>query len=502
MKVSVRDPQRFVWKIAILHSRAAKVLNLLILLALVSLATSGRAAQIQVGNLQVELQRVININNTGILNGALDLAIPPDGSGRMFVAEKQGRIQLCTFSSCTTALDLRSEMYTSGANGLMGITFHPGFANPSSPGYRKLYTHHTVLPSTHPGATVDFPSPPLAAIDHHNVITEWQMSTSNPNVVDVSTRREVFRESHVGVLHNGGTLTWGPDGYLYGSIGTPALSTAQHLTAQDNSNLYGTIYRIDPIDPALTPSSPNPISANGKYRIPADNPFVNQAGLDEIFAYGLRHPYRFSVDRATGLVFVGDVGQGWIEEVSVAPPGGNLGWPYREGTTNWTIPTPNPPPTMINPIAEYTHEDGRSVIGGFVYRGSIRALRGKYIFGEFSWGTGGFVAHMGRMLWIDPFDSHGNLKPISQNVIQEMEMGPISCASTLNVNGACTLDITLFSIATDPQGEIYFIGTRGGGRQIVYKIVDAYFLVPEPANLGLLLVAFLPLALRRGWRTN
>jgi hypothetical protein len=267
-------------------------------------------------------------------------------------------------------------------------------------------------------------------------------------------------------------LEFGPDGYLYGAIGSPGPLA---LTAQDNSNIFGTIFRIDPVAPDATPSSQDPVSANGKYRIPVDNPYVDDPNaLSEIYASGVRSPYRFSIDSHTGLLFLGDVGQASREEVDVVRAGDNLGWPYREGTAP-LFPLPDPPPEMVGPIAEYTHADGVSIIGGYVYRGSISALQGKYIFGELSYGPNGRLANQGRLFWIDPFDENGEVRDISANRIHEIAVAPASCADSYNDPGDCTIDAVVNSFAIDDDGELYVIGFRSS-RTIVYKIADAYFL--------------------------
>ena len=369
----------------------------------------------------------------------------------------------------STFLDLTSETYWNGETGFLGFTFHPGYANPASPGYRKLYTYHST--PYDPEAVADFEVPDQA-INHQNVLTEWQVDANDPNVVDVSTRREIFRESHIGPIHAGGMLEFGPDGYLYGSIGSPGPLA---LSAQDNSNIFGTIFRIDPVAPDVTPSSQDPVSTNGKYRIPANNPYVDDPNaLSEIYASGIRSPYRFSIDTQTGLLFLGDVGQASREEVDVVRAGDNLGWPYLEGTAPF-FSLPNPPPEMVGPIAEYTHADGVSIIGGYVYRGSIPALQGKYIFGELSYGPNGRLDNQGRLFWIDPYDEAGEVKDLSENRIHEIAVGPSSCAESYNSPGDCAIDGVVNSFAVDDDGELYVIGLRNS-RTLVYKITDAYFL--------------------------
>jgi glucose/arabinose dehydrogenase len=439
--------------------------------------------RVTAGRLRVELDRIIDQPQATDLYFPLYVTTAHDGSDRLFFAEKgtgpgtnvRIRVRDNATGIIRTFLNLIGEAISTSERGLLGLAFHPGYADPLSPGYRKLYTYHSV--PINAGATVDFTSN-VAPISHHNLVTEWQVSASDPNLVDISTRREIFREAHPSDIHNAGTLTFGPDGYLYGSIGTAPTGTLQLLTSQDNSDILGTIFRIDPLDPSLTPTSTDPISANGKYRIPANNPFVNDpTALDEIFAYGLRNPYRFSVDPVTGLVFAGDVGQGSREEVDVVPLGGNMGWPYMEGTKLGPVTMPNPAPTLVAPIAEYTHADGRAIVGGHVYRGSIPALEGKYVFGDFTDNNGNFFAGTGRLFYIDPFDAEGEINDPANIRIREIMTAPATCAQTLNSDGACTFDAVLMAFGVDDDNELYAVGIKGG-KAVVYKFTDAY-LLPE-----------------------
>ena len=154
--------------------------------------------------------------------------------------------------------------------------------------------------------------------------------------------------------------------------------------------MVSTVSRIDPLDPALTNGSPDPISENGKYRIPITNPFLNQGNsVAEIFVYGLRNPFRFGFDPTLDQLIIGDVGQNNIEEVDIGLPGKNYGWNRKEGTflfnpDDGTISIDgNPDPRLTNPSAEYSHFDGIAVIGGYVYRGALApALTGQYVFGD------------------------------------------------------------------------------------------------------------------------
>jgi glucose/arabinose dehydrogenase len=406
-----------------------------------------------------------------------------DDSGRMFFAEQLGKVRVRqpngTFG---TFLDISSEtLSANGQRGLLGMAFHPGFADPQSPGYRKFYTYHSVDPAVVPG-TPDFASP--GTVSHDNLVTEWQVDANNPNVIDLSTRREVFREAHIGGtgnIHSGGMLDFGPDGYLYGTIGTPPDGTALRLLSQDLTSIQGKIFRIDPLAPASNPTSTDPVSANGKYRTPANNPFVDTPStLDEIYALGIRHAHRFGWDTANGNFFVGDVGDGAREEIDVVHAGDNFGYPYFEGNLATAIPPPVPSPTFVAPMAEYSHADGRTVVGGYVYRGSIEALQGTYIAGEFSWAINGnqsFLCCAGRLFFTDPYDSMGELKDPADVRLQEALLDPATCADTLSPSNGCTFASTLFSLAVDDDGEIYALGSTSS-KAVVYKITGAYFL-PE-----------------------
>jgi glucose/arabinose dehydrogenase len=442
--------------------------------------------RIVVGRLRVQMERVVNRPAPSVLGSfTVQMDTANDDSGRLFFADQMaGKVKVrLPNGTISTVLDLSGEFTTVAASGLLGLTFHPDFANPSAAGYRKLYTFHTV-PTPQAPVPADF-AVPGSTVAHHNLLTEWQVSASNLNVVDLSTRREVFREAHVDqtAQHNGGHLEFGPDGYLYGTIGTPASGGVALLSyAQNLSTIQGKIFRIDPLDPSTTPSSANPVSANGKYRIPADNPFTDNAqypnALDEVFALGARHIYKFSLDSLTGKLFVGDVGEQTREEINVVEAGDNLGWPYMEGTKTGLVATPNPAPQMSAPIAEYTHLDGgRTVVGGYVYRGSdLPELQGKYVFGEFSWGFGNYFASKGRLLYMDPYDEMGDIKPASEITIQEALLAPASCAQSLDPAQGCSIDMTLFSLGVDDDEELYVMGHATAF--VANRIVGAYYL-PE-----------------------
>ena len=297
------------------------------------------------------------------LNVPVGLEAPDDGTGRLFIIELGGTIRIIQNGSLLSPsfLDITSRLESGGEKGLLGLAFHPNFgAN------RRFFVHYTRRVN----------------VQLQSVISEFAASTANPNQADASSERQLLVVDQPFDNHNGGQLAFGPDGFLYigfgdGGSGGDPLGNAQNL-----QTLLGKMLRID-VDSSAAPGK--------QYAIPADNPFVTGGGLPEIWAYGLRNPWRFSFDRATGRLFAGDVGQGHWEEVDLITKGGNLGWNIMEG--NHCYPPGTPSCNMaglILPIAEYDHSaaGGAAVIGGFVYRGSvIPGLAGAYVSGDLSSGN-------------------------------------------------------------------------------------------------------------------
>jgi len=379
---------------------------------------------VQKGTETIDLQEVA----TGLV-APLGLAVPDDGSNRIFVYDQGGTVTLILngVQQSTTVLDVSQRLMKLGLfpplnydeRGLLGVACHPNFA-----ANRKIYTFTTEPLET--TSTADFTAAPGSitdpafGFDHQNVIAEWQMSVGDPNVVNVSTRRELMRINHPQFNHDGGTLRFGPDGMLYISIGDGGQGNdvAQgHISpngnAQDLGVVFGKILRID-VDGTN--------STNGKYGVPPDNPFVlTPAAVAEIYAYGLRNPYAFSFDQVNGELWVGDAGQNKIEEASKITAGANCGWNVLEGTFYFdkvsgqvkTIPARPVPANVVNPVAQYDRDDGSVIIGGFVYRGSaIPSLVGRYITGDF----GGFFAPTGRLFFIDAGNAMKELRITASDV--------------------------------------------------------------------------------------
>jgi glucose/arabinose dehydrogenase len=421
---------------------------------------------------------------------------PPGDASRLFVLEQNGLIRVIQNGTLlsTPALDITNRVQPplnanspNDERGLLGLAFHPGYTNPASPGYRTLYTYNSELIPA--GTMPTYPVPTTATNNFKNVVNEWKISSTNANVVDPDSRREVISFGKTAGNHNGGTIAFGPDGYLYLALGDGGNANDvgdSHIepggNAQNLTTPLGKVLRFDPLHPSLTPGSSDPTSANGQYRIPASNPFQGTNQVPEIYAYGLRNPYRFCFDRANGDLILADVGQNNIEEIDRIVIGGNYGWAIKEGDflfnrTNGpagaagTIGnppgnrSPGSPAGLIDPISgpegtlEYDHNEGISITGGFVYRGAaIPELYGKYIFGDLALRTAPVRAD-GRLFYAD------------------LQTGAIKAFPLPQFGGTAILPngLTVHGFGEDADGELYALVTNtsaNGNGGIVYKIAS------------------------------
>jgi len=296
------------------------------------------------------------------LRNPLDIKARPD-DGTLFVSEQAGIIRRLTGDGVADEpmLDLRERVNLSSIEqGLLGFAFHPDY--PADP---RVFLYHSKA-------------------DNDNVLASYE-TTGDPNVLDPDTRTELVTidKEPIQVRHNGGTVLFGPDGLLYLSVGDAARAS---VNGQNPATLPGTILRID-------------VDGGDPYAIPADNPFAEggQApegleGAPEVWWFGLRNPWRFSIDEPTGLAYIGDVGQQSIEEVNVVPladGGRNFGWPSFEGTRVYYSGIPAVS-EVTDPVLQIAHDDedqGCSVTGGEVYRGSaIPELDGHYFYADWCFG--------------------------------------------------------------------------------------------------------------------
>ena len=300
------------------------------------------------------------------------------GDSRLFVVERSGRIRIVrkvdgVWRVTGTFLDLSSLVGTTyDEQGLLGLAFHPGYAANG-----RFYVDYTDL-----GGNV--------------VVAEYRRSSAGK--ADPTSARQLLNVHIPDPDHNGGWLGFkGND--LYIAVGDGAVAGDPGNRAQDLGTLRGKMLRIDPLDP----------DGNGprRYRIPADNPFVGRAGRDEIWAYGLRNPWRDSFDRGTGDLWIGDVGQDRYEEIDHAGSGRgrNFGWPQLEGRHSYPAGAPCTSNCHTLPIVEYPHTmsvaDNCAVIGGYVSRRPGAALAGRYVFGD----------HCSGRIWSISNDFHGGGLP-------------------------------------------------------------------------------------------
>lgn len=323
------------------------------------------------------------------------------GHSALYVAERAGRIRILGGGQVLDDPLLEVETTTDGERGLLGLAF--------SPAGDQLYVSYTNT-------------------DGDNRLDAFAMGEGIADI-DPGSRRTLLAVAQPFSNHNGGHVAIGPDGLLYMGLGDGGGGGDPEDNAQDTSTLLGSVLRIDP-----------GAGGDAPYAIPADNPFVGGGGRGEIFLYGVRNPWRFSFDRATGDLWLADVGQNAVEEVNRLAlddaAGANLGWPALEGTRPFDG---DAPPGSRPPVYDYTHDDGYSVTGGFVYRGqAIPDLAGAYVFGDL--GT--------ARIWALAVDDEGQ----------------VSGRADL---GTGVDEGTLVSFAEDGDGELYVVSIAGG----VFRLV-------------------------------
>ncbi len=332
----------------------------------------------------------------------------PDGSDRFLLVQQRGMIWMVQDGTVleTPFMDLTDRVFFPDGyteQGLLGLALDPEFVNN---GY--LYVNYSTRNPQ--GMTV---------------ISRFTMPDLDANVADRSTESVILTQSQPYANHNGGMLEFGPDGYLYISLGDGGSAGDPQNYAQNTRSLLGKILRLD-------------VKSGTPYTIPEDNPFVgNSSFLPEIWAYGLRNVWRFSFDIETGDMYLADVGQNEWEEINFQPadsPGGqNYGWNAFEGRTVYRAPAI---PETVMPVAVYSHNDGCSVTGGYVYRGeSIPELDGYYLYGDYC---------------------NGRVWGLTQHDSDEWQNSVLF-----------DTDMQISSFAQDRDGEVYLLDHRGG----VYKIV-------------------------------
>jgi glucose/arabinose dehydrogenase len=342
---------------------------------------------------------------TGVTNAG-------DGTGRLFIIEQAGKVRVVSADGALDPkpfVDLTGRIISGGERGLLGLVFHPSFAT-----NRRLFVDYT------------------RAGDGATVVSELRASADGSRA-DPASERILLVVPQPFANHNGGQIAFGPDGYLYIGLGDGGSEGDPNGMGQNRNVLLGKILRID-VDA--------PHAAGKAYAIPPDNPYAPVgaapgAGRPEIWAYGLRNPWRFSFDRLTGDLYIGDVGQNAWEEIDrqpLDPPGGaNYGWNLREAEHCYrTCDTTG----LVAPIAEYSHALGCAVTGGYVYRGTAEAsLQGVYIFGDYC---------SGRLFTLHSEDGSFTTRTVAE--------------TALNIS----------SFGEDDAGELFLVDLGGGG---LYRVL-------------------------------
>ncbi len=340
------------------------------------------------------------------------LTAAPDGTDRLFVVEQDGRVLVfpnrdnVAVSEVRTFLVLRASAggpvsREGNEEGLLGLAFDPRYAT-----NRTFYIHYS------------------AASPRRSVFVRYQTQAANPDAADLTTAQVILTVDQPYDNHNGGWLGFGPDGYLYVALGDGGDGNDPQQHAQNMDDLLGKILRLD-------------VSGQTTYAIPADNPFVGQAGTrEEIWCAGMRNPWRCSFDRNTGALWAGDVGQVQREEIDLIRRGGNYGWRLYEGTRSNINPAGVPAADFDAPVREYGRTDGSTVVGGYVYRGpTLPSVRGAYIHGDYGSGRVWALVHDG--------------------------IGMVSNTLVSSVNG-------LVSFGEDRFGELFAVSLNGG----IYRFSD------------------------------
>jgi len=280
-----------------------------------------------------------------------------DGSGRLFVLEKPGRIRVVKGGSLQNApfLDIQSLVRSSGnEQGLLGLAFHPDFAQNG-----RFFVAYT-------------------ALDAKNTVAEYRVTERGGDRADPGTAKVLIAQADQYPNHNGGMLAFGPDGYLYISMGDGGSGGDPLGSGQNKGTLLGKLLRVD-------------VDGGEPYGIPDSNPFADDpSAKGEVWAWGLRNPWRFSFDRETGDIWIADVGQNKYEEIDFQPAGSkggeNYGWNVMEGEECYRAGC-TPLDSFVPPVFVYDHGDGCSVTGGYVYRGkAIPSMRGAYLFTDYCTG--------------------------------------------------------------------------------------------------------------------
>ena len=372
--------------------------------ALVSLLACDEEPNMPAGSIQVE--RVFpDLSFQEMTN----LVQPDDTSDLIFVTEQRGVIYAFSANNSQQAdifLDITDRVNRGGEEeGLLGLAFGPDYREN---GY--FYVYYSAADPT------------------RSVLSRFSLDQENTDVADPESEVIIMEVEQPFSNHNGGQLAFGPDGYLYIGLGDGGGAGDPQGNGQNLGTVLGSILRIDV----------SGLSAPGDYEIPADNPFVGTEGARaEIWAFGLRNPWRFSFDLETGLLWAGDVGEHEREEIDIITKGANYGWNIMEGSHCYSPATGCNQSGLTLPLVDYDHSQGCSVTGGYVYRGDqVASLQGYYIYGDYC---------------------SGNIWALAYN-------GSVVTENILLVDSG----LSITSFGEDPAGNLYILDRQGG----IYTMVQ------------------------------
>jgi glucose/arabinose dehydrogenase len=379
----------------------------LVLLAPSFAGTVATGAAIPAAAVTLELRTAVSG-----FNGPVALANAGDGSGRLFVVEQDGRIRVAKNGRIeSTFLDITSIVDSSDYElGLLGLAFHPDYASNG-----RFFVYYT-------------------SNNQKDTLAEYRVSASDPNRANPQAVAILLAVDDPYTNHNGGQLAFGPDGFLYVALGDGGSGGDPHNNGQNLRSLLAKVLRLD-VDVAPTQQPP-------PYEIPSNNPFVGRTDArPEIWAYGLRNPWRLSFDRANGDLYIADVGQNQFEEINYLPGGSaggqNYGWNRMEGLHCYDRSTCNQTGLTL-PIHEYSHNLGCSVTGGYVYRGpAIPSLQGAYVFGDFCSGLiWKLVRNGGVWTRTQLFDLDASISSFGEDEAGELYLADLNTGSVLVLSDA------------------------------------------------------------------
>ena len=347
--------------------------------------------------------RLVPVVTSGLSNPVY-LTAPPGDTARLFVVEQSGQIRIVQHGQLlpTPFLDIHGRLVSGGEQGLLSVAFHPNYA-----GNGFFYVNYTDL-------------------NGDTRVERYTVSAADSNLADTASHKLILFVAQPYTNHNGGLVMFGPDGMLYIGMGDGGSGGDPENRAQNPDSLLGKLLRID-------------VDGGDPYVSPPNNPYVGLPGRDEIWAYGLRNPWRFAFDRSAGLLYIADVGQGAWEEVDVEPAsqaGLNYGWRLMEGAHCYN-PTSCSFTGLVLPAVEYDHSSGQcAIIGGFVYRGTrFPALAGQYFYADLCAG------------WVRSFTYGG---------------GAVTGQTSWNLDVSVSSPV---SFGEDANGEVYLIASGN-----VYRI--------------------------------